>query len=368
MREFRGSRRLALWLFSRMLIWTAVLAGTGHLYWSLVRNFPGPEIQSPWALPIGGGIFFAIPILLYGAFAAGTLGLRLRVTSDAVTLTCAWQTVRVERARIAAQLLEDDNLGRKCLTLVHSDGVLSFGDWFDAPLEEIRKAVTTRPKWTPFDTVATLERTRWAKDEIVYRDHGARLEAFGAVMALALAMPAALLAYLEWKIAGAVQPLNGYSGQLAIAGMILCVFAVHTLFRYPARWRQRFFLATPDFVMERGERRQRILCTRSISSALLTRESSFSGVKLTTKDGNSHWLEERDVEDEVRRIVGLPPTAWAGAEVSMAQALRILGSPRIRNWWRLVSGEVTTVHRSGITRYVRAEVEALRDRPAERRG
>ena len=170
---------------------------------------------------------------------------------------------------------------------------------------------------------------------------------------------AVLLVALGTFLHGRPEPLPSLGRALTIFGGLFMLLGYVGWRRLGGSPKRTFTLLTRETLVIRGLRNV-ILHVPSIVEVRTSHQGNIPRLRLGTRDGKHVLVDDLELEGPLKEFAGLVPPGWEDPTITFSEALKRLGKPWFSHFWMLVNGEVTTISKYGVTRYLRKDVEALK--------
>ena len=367
MKTYSGSKREALRQFLDVLPVTFSLSGIFLVTAIFLRsiNMEGrQELPADVLTWMSMGILVLLPS--FGLYlAARVRSNRLVIDGRNVNLTMDKKTTRMDGESICS-IVRVEERGERFLVLVSTGGILKLPDIFEASLAEIEEDLRGFCPTIDVDEFSEEERRRARGERSVFKEGGPFRLSEGVACIFVGVFFAAFWSGAGVLFLGQPEPFSSLGHAMIVLGGYLMVCGYVGWRRLGGSPKRSFTLLTRDTLIIRGLRNV-VLHVPSIVEVRPTIQGQehMNSLRVMTRDGAYVLVNDLDLELPLKEFAGLVPPGWVDPTITFSEAWKMLGKPRWKNFWLLLKGEVTTISKYGVTRYLRRDVEALKVRPAE---
>ena len=362
MKTYMGSRREALRQFLDMLAMTFSLYCIFLVTAIFLRsiNLEGrQELPADVLTWMSMGILVLLPS--FGLYlAARVRSSRLVIDERNVDLKLGGKTSRMDGESICS-IVRVEERGERFLVLVSTEGVLRLPDIFEASFAEIEEDLRRFCPTADLDEFAEEERHRARGERSVSKEGGPFRLSEGVACIFVGVFFAAFWSGVGVFFLGQPEPFSSLGHAMIVLGGFLMVCGYVGWRRLGGSPKRSFTLLTRETLIVHGPRNV-ILHVPSIVEVRQTVQDQRHRLRVTTRDGKHVLLHDVDLELPLKEFAGLVPPGWVDPTISFMEAWEKLGKPRLKHFWMLLNGEVMTISKYAVTRYLRSDVEALKVR------
>ena len=286
---------------------------------------------------------------------------RLVIDGPNVNLKLGRKTSRMNGESICS-IIRVVERGDKFLVLVSTEGVMKLPDYFATSLAEIEEDLRSFCPTEELDDFVDEERRRIQGERSVCKEGPIIPHSNGVVSLVMSVIIAALLSVTGFFLQGLPEPFSSLAGIFPIFGGFFMVVGYMGWRCMGGSPKRSFTLLTRETLVVRGQH----IVILHVPSIVEVRPSAQGSqgrkLRVMTRDGKHVLLDDVDLELPLKEFADLTPPGWVDPTVSFTEAWEMLGRLKWRHFWRLLNGDVTTVRKYGVTRYLRSDVEALKVR------